>query len=114
MHLAVMRQLAACLVILGLAIPVFGADKAKDRVLVDFAGAVKRITKKEIVIETTPDNQMTFVRTKRTAFMSGGRQMDGASLPSGITVSVQAFEKLNRELEAVSVTVALPDQSPNK
>jgi hypothetical protein len=91
-----------------------GAKKPKDEVLVNFAGSLKRITKKEIVIQTDADNEMTFVRTKRTSFQSGGRAVDGGALPQGIAVTIQAFEKLNREIEAVSVTVATPDQLPNK
>lgn len=90
------------------------ARKPKDAILVDFSGALKRVTKKAIVIETEPENEMTFIRTKQTAFKSGGRGVDGSSLPAGIAVTVQGFEKLNREIEAVSVTVNVPDQSPNK
>lgn len=109
-----MRHLAVLCAILSIASTPVSAKKPKDEVLVNFAGAVKRITKKEIVIEPAPDNEMTFVRTKRTTFRSGGRLVDGASLPKGIVVTVQAFEKMNTEIEAVTVTVAVPDQSPSK
>ncbi|MBS1872859.1 MAG: hypothetical protein JSU00_06570 [Acidobacteria bacterium] len=111
-----MRYFAASIALLALlALPLAAeAEKEKkDQALVNFAGALKRVTKKEVIIETEANNEMTFVRTKRTRFVSGGRTMDGASLPSGITVSVEGFEKLNREIEAVTVTVAVPDHSPN-
>jgi hypothetical protein len=109
-----MRHLALLFALLAVVCAPALAKKPKDEVLVSFAGAVKRVTKKEIVIEPAPDNEMTFVRTKRTTFRSGGRTIDGASLPQGIVVTVQAFEKMNTEIEAVTVTVAVPDQSPNK
>lgn len=110
-----MRYLAAILAFLALvSSPAPAAKKPKQEVLVDFSGALKRVTKKEIVIDTSSDNDMTFVRTKRTTFKSGGRAMDGSALPAGIIVTVQAFEKLNGDLEAVSVTVAVADQVPNK
>ena len=58
---------------------------------------------------------MTFVRTKRTSFLSGGQARSTAPrCLAGSVVTVQGFEKLNREIEAVTVTVAVPDQSPNK
>jgi len=109
-----MRVLAALVMLALIPFAALADKKSKDQVLVTFAGSVKRITKKEILIETDGDNQMTFVRTKRTVFQSGGRAIDGAGVPQGITVNVQAFERLNRELEAVTVTVAIPDQVPNK
>ena len=109
-----MRHLVVLFALVAVAGGAPADKKPKDEVLVSFSGALKRITKKEIVIEANSDNDMTFVRTKRTTFMSGGRQMDGGSLPEGIVVTVQAFERLNRELEAVTVTVAVPDQSPIK
>jgi hypothetical protein len=105
-----MRSVAAIIALLSLiAIPVPAKDARKE-VLVSFAGSLKRVTKKEVVILTDTTNEMTFVRTKRTRFLSGGRTMDGAALPEGITVNVEAFERLNQELEAVNVTVAVPDR----
>jgi hypothetical protein len=97
-----------------LPLAVSGADK-KDEVLVTFSGLLKSINKKQIVIEPEPDNQMTFVRSRRTRFMKSGSQVDDSAVRPGSVVSIQAFEKLNRELEAVVVTVtdAAP-QSPSK
>ena len=110
-----MRHIAAWIAgVVLIAFPMAGTTEKKKEVLVNFAGALKRVTKKEVVIETGDNNEMTFVRTKRTSFLSGGRPMEGLSLPAGITVNVEGFERLNRELEAVTVTVAVPDHSPNK
>jgi hypothetical protein len=80
---------------------------------------MKSINKKQIVIEPEPDNQMTFVRSRRTRFMKGGKQVDDAAVAPGSVITIQSFEKLNRELEAVIVTVTdgvapQSPQSPNK
>jgi exosortase/archaeosortase len=109
-----MRTVALLLALTLLPFAVFGSDK-KDEVLVTFSGLLKSLNKKQIVIEPEPDNQMTFVRSKRTRFMKGGNQIDSSAVLPGSVVSIQAFEKLNRELEAVIVTVtdAAP-QSPSK
>ena len=109
-----MRTVALLLALALLPLAAVGADK-KDEVLVTFSGLLKSINKKQIVIEPEPDNQMTFVRSRRTRFMKGGSQVDDSAFQPGSVVSIQAFEKLNRELEAVVVTVtdAAP-QSPNK
>ena len=110
-----MRRTAGLLIFLSLvAVSPLAAGTDKKEALADFAGAIQRVTKKEIVIQTDAGNEMIFIRTKRTRFTSAGRPLDGGGLPQGITVNVQAFERLNRDLEAVAVTVAFPDQSPNK
>ncbi len=109
-----MRHAAALLLLVSLTGALFAEKKGKEQVLVNFSGVLKRVTKHAIVIEPEPDNEMTFVRTKRTSFVSGGKAVDGSALPQGIVVNVQGFEKLNREIEAVAVTVALPDQLPSK
>jgi hypothetical protein len=91
------------------------SSQQKDKLLVTFSGVLKSIDKKKIVIEPEPENQMTFLRSKRTRFLKGDRPVDAASIPSGSVVSIQAFEKLTRDLEAVVVTVtdAAP-QSPSR
>jgi hypothetical protein len=110
-----MRQFATLIALSALLVIPLTAQSAKKEVLVNFAGSLKRVTRKEVVIQSDSDNEMTFIRTKKTTFLSGGRPMDGAGLPFGITVNVEAFERLNRELEAVTVSVAVPaDHSPNK
>ncbi len=107
-------RIPALLLAVVLLAPVASGQK-KDEVLVSFSGLLKSIDKKKIVIEPEPENQMTFIRSKRTRFIKGNRQIDAESVAPGSVVSIQAFEKLNRELEAVTVTVtdAAP-QSPSK
>ena len=108
-----MRTLALFLAMTLLPLAVFGADK-KDEVLVTFSGLLKSINKKQIVIEPEPDNQMTFVRSRRTRFMKAGSRIDDSAVQPGSVVAIQAFEKLNRELEAVIVTVTDAAQAPTK
>jgi hypothetical protein len=112
-----MRSYALLLALLTLAAsPLLAKDKDKNnQTMVSFAGALKQVTKKAVVIETGGNNDsLTFIRTKRTRFLNGDRAIDGAAIPQGITVNVEAFEKLNREMEAVTVSVAVSDHSPNK
>jgi hypothetical protein len=79
-----------------------------DEVLVNFAGALKTITKKEIVIEPEEGNDVRFVRSKRTRFLDkNGKPRDELEFRPGDPVTVEAFEKLNRELEAVNVRAGL-------
>lgn len=86
----------------------------KDEILLSFTGALKAVTKKQIYLEGAPDNQMTFVRSKRTRFLKAGKQLDGEKMAKDTIVTIQAAKKLNGDLEAVIVTVVEVDQPPNK
>jgi hypothetical protein len=88
-----------------------GAGQANE-ILVTFSGLLKYVTSKQIVIEPEPDNEMTFVRTKRTRFLLKGHETDGARIPKGSVVSIDATQKLNGDLEAVTVTVT--DAAPKE
>jgi hypothetical protein len=75
-----------------------------DEILISFAGALKTVTKKEIVIEPEEGNDVRFVRSKRTRFLGkDGKERDELQFRVGDPVTVEAFEKLNRDLEAVNV-----------
>lgn len=89
----------------------------KDEVLLSFSGVLKGISKRELVIEPEPDNQMTFVRSKRTRFLRGGKEIKDDAVKPGTAVTIQSFTRLNGELEAVTVTLNEPadqDSSPIK
>jgi hypothetical protein len=76
----------------------------KDDILINFAGALKTVTKKEIVIEPEEGNDIRFVRSKRTRFLGkDGKDRDELEFKIGDPVTVEAFQKLNGELEAVNV-----------
>jgi hypothetical protein len=88
-------------------LPVVSAQK-KDDILINFAGALKTITKKEVVIEPEEGNEMHFVRSKRTRFLEkNGKDRDELEFHSGDPVIIEAFQKLNGELEAVNVRASV-------
>ena len=110
-----MRSLILLLT-LGLALsPVLAAQKQQE-ILLTFSGLLKLVTNKQIMIEPEADNDMTFVRSKRTRFVRDGHQIKGSSIPKGSAVSIDAVQKLNGELEAVTVTVndAAPQEQPKQ
>ena len=75
-----------------------------DEILISFAGALKTLTKKEIIIEPEEGNDIRFVRSKRTRFLGkDGKERDELEFRVGDPVTIEAFEKLNRDLEAVNV-----------
>ncbi len=79
-----------------------------DEILINFAGALKTITKKEIVIEPEEGNDIQFVRSKRTRFLDkSGKERDELEFRPGDPVTVEAFQKLNGELEAVNVRASV-------
>ena len=82
--------------------------QTKDDILVNFAGNLKTITKKEIVIEPEDGNDMRFIRTKRTRFLDRkDKAVSELDFRPGDAVTVEAFEKLNTELEAVNIRHSL-------
>jgi hypothetical protein len=93
------------------------SGQKKSEVLTDFSGILKGISKHELVIEPEPDNQMTFVRSKHTKFLRGGKEIKEDAVKTGAAVTIQSFTKLNGELEAVTLTVNEPadqESSPIK
>ena len=79
-----------------------------DEILISFAGALKTLTKKEIIIEPEEGNDIRFIRSKRTHFLGkDGKERDELEFRVGDPITVEAFEKLNRELEAVKVRASV-------
>ena len=80
------------------------SGQKKDDILISFAGTLKTVTKKEIVIEPEEGNDLRFIRTRHTRFLGkDGKNRDELEFRIGDPVTVEAFQKLNRELEAVNV-----------
>jgi hypothetical protein len=86
---------------------------AGQEILLNFSGLLKYVDRREIVIEPDPENQMTFVRSKRTQFVIDGKKVKPDKIPAGTAVTVECFQRLNGEMEAVTVT-AVADHSPSK
>lgn len=108
------HRVAIILTLVALLAAAIPAQKTKDEVRFDFSGLFKIANKREIVIEPDPENQMTFVRSKRTRFIEAGKEIQDAAIKPGSPVTVQAVQKLNGDLEAITVTVLDPDHSPDK
>ncbi len=85
--------------------------QGKDDILVNFAGILKSVTNKAIVIEPEDGNDMRFIRTRRTRFLNAkDKAVSELDFRPGDAVAVEAFQKLNTELEAVNVRHSLkPD-----
>ncbi len=90
------------------------AQKLKENeVLVSFAGTLKTITHKELIIEPEEGNDIRFLRSKRTRFLDkSGKQTGELNFRIGDPVSIEAVQKLNTELEAVNVRHSLPPVAP--
>ncbi len=83
----------------------------KDDILINFAGALKTVSKREIVIEPEEGNDIRFVRSKRTRFLGqDGKNRDELEFKVGDPVTVEAYQKLNGELEAVNVRPTISAQ----
>jgi hypothetical protein len=103
-----MRLAVALLLFASVAAPAAQKPK-KDEVLISFAGALKTIDHKELVIEPEDGNNIRFVRTKRTRFLDkDGKETGDLSFHLGDVVTIEALQRLTRELEAVNVRPALP------
>lgn len=101
-----------------LAVPSLNATaQKKEEVLLSFSGTLKLISRTALIVEPEPDNQMSFLRTKKTRFLRSGKAIDADAIKTGAAVTVQCFPRLNGELEAVTVTMNDPadqDASPIK
>jgi hypothetical protein len=84
---------------------VFGAPaQGKNEILANFAGTLKRITSRELIIEPEEGNEIMFLRTRRTRFLDkNGKAVSELDFKVGDAVAVEASQKLNTELEAVNV-----------
>lgn len=89
------------------------AQSRKDDILVNFAGSIKTITAKDITIEPEEGNDIRFLRTKRTRFLgAAGKPVSDLEFKPGEAVTIEAYQKLNTELEAVNVRHALTPETP--
>lgn len=92
-----------------------GEQPRKNEVLLSFSGVLKTLTRRELVIEPDPDNQMAFLRSKRTKFFdAAGKEVAAEAVRPGGAVTIQSATKLNGDLEAVVVTAIDPDRSPKQ
>ena len=85
----------------------------KIEVLVSFAWTLKTITSKELTIEPEEGNDIRFLRSRKTRFLDEkGKQVGELGFKIGDAVTVEAFQKLNTELEAVNVRHTIKPETP--
>jgi len=89
-----------------------GAQKQED-ILVSFAGTLKTINSKEISVEPEEGNDIRFLRTRRTKFLDArGKAVGDLEFKIGDPVTIEAYQKLNTELEAVRVRHTVKPETP--
>lgn len=76
-------------------------------VVVTFQGKLKKLTKKEIIIESTEENHelLTFRRNKATKFLDKDAEIKPGAIDFETVVTVDASEDTDLKLMAVSVSV---------
>ena len=104
-----MRRVLSFLILCSFLTPL--PAQKKDDILINFAGALKTVSKKEIVIEPEEGNDIRLIRSKRTRFVGkDGKEIDELEFKIGDPVTIEAFQKLNGELEAVNVRATVSAQ----
>ena len=81
-------------------------------IVVTFHGTLKKITKKEILVESGEDNHelLTFRRNKATKFLDNGAEVKPTAIDLESAVSVDAAEDVDLKLMAISVNASPPQK----
>jgi hypothetical protein len=78
--------------------------------VVTFHGKLKKLTKKEILIESADNHELlTFRRNKATKFLDNGAEVKAADIDLESAVSIDAAEDVDLKLMAISLN-ARPSQ----
>jgi hypothetical protein len=80
--------------------------------LVSIRGAMRSISKKDIVIDTGDDQILTFKRTKKTRFLKGASEIKPDAFPAAARVFVEASRAMNGDLDAINVFLGEPPPPP--
>ena len=85
-------------------------------VVVTFRGQLKKLTKKEIIIESDEGNHelVTFRRNKATKFLENAAEIKPTLIDLETVVTVDASEDVDLKLMAVSVSVGAPKKAEAK
>ena len=79
-----------------------------DEVLPTFAGTLKSISGKQLLLETDDSNTVQFHCSKKTVFYDGDKKVKPSALKPGDTISVEARRAPDDSLDAVNVRVQRP------
>lgn len=85
-------------------------------IIVTFHGTLKKITKKEILLESGQDNHelLTFRRNKATKFLDNDAEIKPGAIDLESEVTVNASEDVDLQLMAVSLSVGVPQKADAK
>ena len=84
-------------------------------VVVTFQGKLKKLTKKEIIIDLVDSHElMTFRRNKTTKFLDNDAEIKPGAIDFESLVTVDASEDVDLKLMAVSVSVGAPKKADAK
>ena len=85
-------------------------------IIVTFHGTLKKITKKEILVESGEDNHelLTFRRNKATKFLDKDTEIKPGAIDLESEVTVNASEDVDLQLMAVSVSAGAPKKTEAK
>lgn len=80
-----------------------GASKPGENVLASFSGALREIESKSLTLDQPDENMLKFIRSKKTRFYDGSKEIKSSALKPGDPITVEAREAIDGELEAVNV-----------
>jgi hypothetical protein len=84
-------------------------------VVATFSGTLKKLTKKEIVIDLVDSHElMTFRRNKSTKFLNNDVEIKPGAIDFESLVTVDASEDVDLKLMAVRVSVGAPKKADAK
>ncbi len=73
--------------------------------IVSFHGAVKKLTKKELLLQSDEDQLITLRCTKQTKFFNGEKQIKRSDIDLDTPVTVDASEDTDLKMMAVAIKV---------
>ena len=83
--------------------------EAYKGVLISFHGTLKKLAKKEIIIESAENHELlTFRRNKNTKFLNGDAVIKPTDIDMEMQVWLDASEDVDLKLMAVNLNVAAP------
>jgi hypothetical protein len=84
-------------------------------IIVTFHGTLKKITKKEILLESEDNHELlTFRRNKATKFLNNDAEIKPGAIDLESAVTVNASEDVDLHLMAVSLSVRVPKKADAK
>ncbi len=80
----------------------------------DFSGVLRKLDKKEILLEVEPDRVLNFRRTGKTKFLKDSAAVQPSEFKRGDHIAVEATREVDGSLTAVTVFLNTPPAEPGK